>query len=76
MAEIPSLFAQRPIILRQSSWALYRPFVDQIALTIVDIPIGFATSAIFAILVYEMAQLQQSASQFLCVSAVSVAELH
>ncbi len=65
MAEIPSLYAQRPIIVRQSSWALYRPFIDQVALTLVDIPIAFATTVIFSILIYFMAQLQQSAGQFL-----------
>lgn len=65
MAEIPSLYAQRPIIVRQSAWALYRPFIDQVALTLVDIPIAFASSVIFSVLIYFMAQLQQSAGQFL-----------
>ncbi|KIY71652.1 pleiotropic drug resistance ABC transporter [Cylindrobasidium torrendii FP15055 ss-10] len=64
MSEIPSLYAQRPIVLRQSQWGLYRPYIDQLALTIVDIPVAFASATVFAILIYEMAQLQQSASQF------------
>lgn len=64
MAEIPALYAQRPIILRQHSWALYHPFIDQVALVLVDIPMAFASSVIFSVLIYEMAQLQQSAGQF------------
>lgn len=73
MAEIPSLFAQRPIVLRQTSWALYRPFVDQIALTLVDLPIAFTCCVTFAVLLYFIAQLQQTPAQFLYVSVARCA---
>ena len=40
VAEIPSLFTQRPIITRHHHAALYHPFIDALAITIVDI-VGF-----------------------------------
>jgi ATP-binding cassette subfamily G (WHITE) protein 2 (SNQ2) len=46
MAEIAALFAQRPIVLRQNKAALYHPFIEAVALTLVDIPITFCTSAV------------------------------
>ncbi|KAH9841151.1 pleiotropic drug resistance ABC transporter [Rhodofomes roseus] len=64
MAEIPTLFAQRPIILRQSRASMYHPFVDALALTLVDIPITLMTMIIFSIILYLLAGLQDSAGQF------------
>ncbi|KAH9927901.1 P-loop containing nucleoside triphosphate hydrolase protein [Epithele typhae] len=40
MAEIPALFAQRPIVHRQSRAAMYHPFVEGLALTLVDATAG------------------------------------
>lgn len=68
MAEIPALFAQRPIVLRHQKAAMYHPFIEAAALTLVDIPITLVTLLIFAAILYEAVKLQQSASQFLCVS--------
>ena len=65
MAEILSRFSQRPIVLRHQKAALYHPFIEAAALTLVDIPITFITSLIFATVIYEIVQLQQSANQFL-----------
>ncbi|KAI5121205.1 hypothetical protein M0805_006006 [Coniferiporia weirii] len=64
MAEIPALFAQRPIVLRHYKSAMYHPFTESIALTLVDIPISFVTLVIFAIILYFLVGLQRSASQF------------
>ncbi|KAJ6520879.1 pleiotropic drug resistance ABC transporter [Mycena vulgaris] len=64
MAEIAALFAQRPIVLRQSKAALYHPFIEAAALTLVDLPITFATTLVFAILIYFIVGLQRTASQF------------
>ncbi|KAJ7455204.1 pleiotropic drug resistance ABC transporter [Mycena galericulata] len=64
MAEIASLFTQRPIVLRQSKAALYHPFIEALALTLVDLPITFATTAVFAILLYFIVGLQRTAAQF------------
>ncbi|KAF5379148.1 hypothetical protein D9615_006042 [Tricholomella constricta] len=64
MAEIPALYAQRPIVHRHKVGALYHPFVEALALTLVDVPITFATSIVFGIILYFMVGLQRSAGQF------------
>ncbi|KAF8121914.1 pleiotropic drug resistance ABC transporter [Mycena galopus ATCC 62051] len=64
MAEIAALFAQRPIILRHNKAALYHPFIEALALTLVDIPITFCTTIVFAIVLYFIVGLQRTASQF------------
>ena len=65
MAEIPALFAQRPIILRQSKVAMYRPFAESLALTLVDVPMTAITIVVFAIVLYFLVQLEQTVSTFL-----------
>ncbi|TDL30143.1 hypothetical protein BD410DRAFT_780681 [Rickenella mellea] len=64
MAEIPALFAQRPIVDRHKKSAMYHPFIEGLALTLVDIPITFVTQIVFCTILYELVQLQQTASQF------------
>ncbi|TDL15090.1 pleiotropic drug resistance ABC transporter [Rickenella mellea] len=64
MAEIPALFAQRPIVHRHQKAAMYHPFMEGIALTIVDIPITLMTQGTFCVIVYFMVKLQQTATQF------------
>jgi ABC-type multidrug transport system permease subunit len=66
-AEIPALFAQRPIVLRQSRAAMYYPFIDALAYTLVDMPISFVTLVFFSIALYFIVGLVQTAGQFLCV---------
>lgn len=67
MAEIPALFAQRSIVNRHAKAAMYHPFAESIALTIVDIPITLITLIVFSVVLYFLVQLQQTASQFLYV---------
>ncbi|KAF8149941.1 pleiotropic drug resistance ABC transporter [Crassisporium funariophilum] len=64
MAEIPALFGQRPIVSRHQKAAMYHPFIEALALTLVDIPIVFTNTIIFGILIYFIVGLQLSASQF------------
>ncbi|EJD01720.1 uncharacterized protein FOMMEDRAFT_111764 [Fomitiporia mediterranea MF3/22] len=64
MAEIPALYAQRPIVNRHAKAAMYHPFTEAVALTLVDIPITFITLIIFSVILYFLVKLQQSASQF------------
>ncbi|KAG1855629.1 ABC-2 type transporter-domain-containing protein [Suillus subalutaceus] len=64
MAEIPALFAQRPILSRHHKAAMYYPFIEAFAHTVVDIPIAFMIQAVFCVIVYFMVGLQKSASQF------------
>ena len=65
MSEIPALFAQRPIVHRQSRAAMYHPFVEALALTLVDVPISFITQIIFGVLIYFLVGLSATAGQFL-----------
>ncbi|KAH8987621.1 ABC-2 type transporter-domain-containing protein [Lactarius akahatsu] len=64
IAEIPTLFAQRPIVVKHARAAMYHPFIEAAALTIVDVPITFFTIMMFSLILYFMAGLQASASQF------------
>jgi len=61
MAEIPALYAQRPIVHRHKNAALYHPFAEALALTIVDVPITLLTSIIFGVVIYFMVGLQRTA---------------
>ena len=64
MAEIPALFAKRPIILRHQKAAMYHPMVESLALTLVDVPFTLVTMTLFSIIIYFIAGLQVSAAQF------------
>ncbi|GAA6060988.1 hypothetical protein JCM10212_000674 [Sporobolomyces blumeae] len=64
MAEITTSYAQRPILVRQRNFAMMRPSADMLALTLVDVPFKFATVVVFDIILYFLAGLQPSASQF------------
>lgn len=67
MAEIPALYAQRPIVLRHHKAAMYYPFIESLAHTVVDIPITFIIQGIFSVLLYFLVDLQRTAAQFLSV---------
>jgi ATP-binding cassette subfamily G (WHITE) protein 2 (SNQ2) len=64
MAEIPALFAQRPIVLRQQKAAFYHPFVEALALTIVDAPITILINTVFTGVLYLLIHLQRTPGQF------------
>lgn len=64
VAEIPSLFFQRPIVLRHQKAALHYPFIQSLAHTIVDIPVTLIAQLVFAVILYFLVGLQRSASQF------------
>ncbi|KAI0943006.1 hypothetical protein AcW1_002753 [Taiwanofungus camphoratus] len=64
MAEIPALFVQRPIVNRHSKAAMYHPFVEALALTLVDAPITAVTIIFFSVILYFLVGLQRSAGQF------------
>ncbi|CAM1502480.1 Fc.00g044640.m01.CDS01 [Cosmosporella sp. VM-42] len=64
ISEIPSLYAQRPIVEKHASYAFYHPFTEAAAGIAADIPIKFVTSTIFNIVLYFMAGLRREPSQF------------
>jgi len=51
--------------VKHAKAAMYHPFVEAAALTIVDIPITFITITAFSVIIYFMVGLQSSAHQFL-----------
>lgn len=71
MSEIPSLFSLRPIVQRHYQAAMYHPFAEGIALTIVDVPIMFVILLLYSIVLYFLVGLQRTAGQFLCVNSFS-----
>jgi ATP-binding cassette subfamily G (WHITE) protein 2 (SNQ2) len=67
IAEVPGLFSQRLIVLRHQKGALYYPFIEGLAHTVVDIPITFTTVAVMSVILYFLVGLQKTAEQFLCI---------
>ena len=64
ITEINSLYAQRPIVEKQFSYAFYQPAAEAIAGITSDIPIKFLTSTVFNIVLYFMAGLHRTPGQF------------
>jgi ATP-binding cassette subfamily G (WHITE) protein 2 (SNQ2) len=64
LAELTAAFESRPILLKHKSFSFYRPAAYAIAQTVCDIPLVLIQVAIFDIVVYFMASLQRTASQF------------
>ena len=67
LSEIPTLYGQRPIVLRHKRAAMYHPFIESFAMTVADIPITLVTLTIYSVVLYFVVGLQASAGQFLCV---------
>jgi ATP-binding cassette subfamily G (WHITE) protein 2 (SNQ2) len=65
MAEIPTLYAHRPLILRHQKAAMYHPFIEAAAMTLVDVPITFVTLTAYCLVLYFVVGLQASVGQFL-----------
>jgi ATP-binding cassette, subfamily G (WHITE), member 2, SNQ2 len=64
LAELTSAFSSKPILLKHKSFSFYRPAAYAIAQTVVDIPLVFIQVSIFNIVVYFMAGLARTPSQF------------
>ncbi|KAI9759591.1 MAG: hypothetical protein M4579_002257 [Chaenotheca gracillima] len=64
LAELTSAFQSRPILLKHKSFSFYRPAAFAIAQTVVDVPLVLVQVFLFDIVVYFMAGLQRTASQF------------
>ena len=65
MSELPTLYANRPLILRHKKAAMYHPFIEAAAMTLADIPITFVTLTVYCVVLYFLVGLQASAGQFL-----------
>lgn len=64
LAELTAAFESRPILLKHKAFSFYRPSAFAIAQTVVDIPLVLIQVFIFDVVVYFMANLQRTASQF------------
>ncbi|KIX06855.1 uncharacterized protein Z518_04831 [Rhinocladiella mackenziei CBS 650.93] len=64
LAEIGTLYGQRPIINRQKAYAMYHPFVDALASLLVEWPYKIVSVSAFDIVVYFMVGLKRDAGAF------------
>ncbi|KAK5133859.1 hypothetical protein LTR08_007190 [Meristemomyces frigidus] len=64
LAELTAAFESRPILLKHKAFQFYRPSAFAIAQTVVDVPLVLVQVTIFDIVVYFMANLSRTPSQF------------
>jgi len=64
IAEISSLYNQRPIVQKHASYAFYHPATEAIAGVVSDIPIKFLTAVVFNVILYFMSGLRREAGPF------------
>ncbi|OAL35003.1 hypothetical protein AYO20_05718 [Fonsecaea nubica] len=64
LAEMTAAFTSKPILLKHKSFSFYRPAAYAFAQTVVDIPLIAIQVLLFNIIIYWMAGLAASASQF------------
>ncbi|KAJ6016384.1 hypothetical protein N7540_010975 [Penicillium herquei] len=62
--EILTLYAQRPIVEKQSRYAMYHPFAEAIASMLTDMPYKMANSVIFNVTLYFMTNLRRTPEAF------------
>ncbi|KAJ5843840.1 Brefeldin A resistance protein [Penicillium chrysogenum] len=64
MAELTAAFESRPILMKHKSFSFYRPAAYALAQVVVDVPLVFIQVVLFDIVVYFMANLARTPSQF------------
>ncbi|GKZ97062.1 hypothetical protein AnigIFM59636_011812 [Aspergillus niger] len=64
VTEIQNLYAQRPIVEKQASYAFYHPFTEALAGVCADIPIKVGCSLMFNIVFYFMCGFRYEAGPF------------
>ncbi|KAI1106731.1 ABC-2 type transporter [Jackrogersella minutella] len=64
LAEQTSAFASKPILLKHKNFSFYRPAAFTLAQTVVDIPLVFIQVTLFDVIIYWMAGLSATPSQF------------
>ncbi|OGE47287.1 hypothetical protein PENARI_c051G08975 [Penicillium arizonense] len=62
--EILTLYAQRPIVEKQSRYAFYHPFTEAVASMVCDLPYKFANAVSFNLPLYFMANLKREPGAF------------
>ncbi|KAL3456754.1 ABC-2 type transporter-domain-containing protein [Aspergillus heterothallicus] len=64
LAELTDVFQHRPVMLKHKTFSFYRPSAYAVAQVLVDVPIIFIQVTLFELIVYFMANLQRTPSQF------------
>ena len=64
VSEINTLYAHRPIIAKQASYAMCHPAAEAMAGVVADIPIKFATAVCFNIILYFLGSLRIAPGPF------------
>jgi ATP-binding cassette, subfamily G (WHITE), member 2, PDR len=64
ITEINKLYAQRPIVEKQASYAFYHPFAEALAGIVSDTPVKFIIAVCFNIILYFLAGLRPEPAQF------------
>lgn len=64
LAEQTAAFESKPILLKHKNFSFYRPSAYALAQTVVDIPLVLIQVLLFSIIIYWMAGLAPTASQF------------
>lgn len=64
LAEQTAAFESKPILLKHKSFSFYRPAAYAIAQTVVDVPLVLVQVVLFNVIIYFMAGLARTASQF------------
>jgi ABC-type multidrug transport system ATPase subunit/ABC-type multidrug transport system permease subunit len=64
LSEIGTQYAQRPIVQRQRTYAMYHPFADAIASMFAQYPYKLVTVSIFDVVIYFMANMKQQPAAF------------
>ena len=64
LAEMTAAFSSKPILLKHKSFSFYRPAAYAVAQMVVDIPLVLVQVVIFDLIIYFMAGLGRTPSQF------------
>ncbi|KAJ5825703.1 CDR ABC transporter [Penicillium riverlandense] len=64
LAELTATFGSRPILMKHKSFSFYRPSAYALAQVVVDVPLVFIQVVLFDLVVYFMANLARTPSQF------------
>lgn len=64
LAELTAAFESRPILMKHKSFSFYRPAAYALAQVVVDVPLVLIQVVLFNLIVYFMANLSRTASQF------------
>ncbi|OQE26479.1 hypothetical protein PENSTE_c005G02927 [Penicillium steckii] len=64
LAELTAAFESRPILMKHKSFSFYRPAAYALAQVVVDVPLVFIQVVLFDLVIYFMANLSRTPSQF------------